>query len=129
MFEGFGERGFGGEGEVGGGGRHGGSGGGQMDQLWEWLLLLQAMVCCCGSGGGGGKWKYSEASEEVRRRDSRQCMFGYSLPDFETFLDNAYNVLATHTCSSTVDLLLLSCQIVMLATAAVPPIQAEDITT
>lgn len=43
VFEGFGERGFGGEGEVGGGGRHGGGGGGQMDQLWEWLLL-QAMV-------------------------------------------------------------------------------------
>lgn len=42
VFEGFGERGFGGEGEVSGGGRHGG-GGGQMDQLWEWLLL-QAMV-------------------------------------------------------------------------------------
>lgn len=68
MFEGFGERGFGGEGEVSGGGRHGG-GGGQMDQLWEWLFLLQAMVsyCCCWSGGG--KWKYSEASDEVRRRE------------------------------------------------------------
>lgn len=43
VFEGFGERGFGGEGQVSGGGRHGGGGGGQMDQLWEWLLL-QAMV-------------------------------------------------------------------------------------
>lgn len=44
VFEGFGERGFGGEGEVSGGGRHG-AGGGQMDQLREWwLLLLQAMV-------------------------------------------------------------------------------------
>lgn len=73
MFEGFGERGFGGEGEVSGGGRHGGGGGGggQMYQLREWLLLLQAMVgyCCCWSGGGGGKWKYSEASDEVRRRE------------------------------------------------------------
>lgn len=69
VFEGFGERGFGGEGEVSGGGRHGG--GGQMYQLREWLLLLQAMVgyCCCWSGGGGGKWKYSEASDEVRRRE------------------------------------------------------------
>lgn len=69
VFEGFGERGLGGEGEVSGGGRHGG-GGGQMYQLWESLsLLLQAMVgyCCCWSGGG--KWKYSEASDEVRRRE------------------------------------------------------------
>lgn len=69
VFEGFRERGFGGEGEVSGGGRHGGGGGGQMYQLREWLLLLQAMVgyCCCWSGGG--KWKYSEASDEVRRRE------------------------------------------------------------
>lgn len=55
----------------------------------------------------------------------KSAMFGC----FETFFDNAYNVLATRTSSLTVDLLLLSCQIVMLATAAVPPVQAEDITT
>lgn len=55
----------------------------------------------------------------------KSAMFGC----FETFFDNAYNVLATRISSLTVDLLLLSCQIVMLATAAVPPVQAEDITT
>lgn len=55
---------------------------------------------------------------------SRQCL-AVSKP----FFDNAYNVLAIRTSSLTVDLLLLSCQIVMLATAAVPPVQAEDITT
>lgn len=95
-----------------------------MDQLREWLLLLlQAMVsyCCCWSGGG--KWKYSEASDEFGAEKS--AMFGC----FETFFDNAYNVLAIRTSSLTVDLLLLSCQIVMLATAAGPPVQAEDITT
>lgn len=55
----------------------------------------------------------------------KSAMFGC----FETFFDNAYNPLAIRTSSLTVDLLLLSCQIVMLATAAVPPVQAEDITT
>lgn len=123
MFEGFGERGFGGEGEVSGGGRHGcGGGGGQMDQLWEWLLL-QAMVVVVVVGvevesGSIPKLQMKFGAE-------KSAMFGC----FETFFDNAYNVLATRTSSLTVDLLLLSCQIVMLATAAVPPVQAEDITT
>lgn len=120
MFEGFGERGFGGEGEVSGGGRHGG--GGQMYQLWEWLLL-QAMVVVVVVGvevesGSIPKLQMKFGAE-------KSAMFGC----FETFFDNAYNVLATRTSSLTVDLLLLSCQIVMLATAAVPPVQAEDITT
>lgn len=73
VFEGFGERGFGGEGEVGGGGRHGG-GGGQMDQLWEWLLLLllQALVVVVvvvGVETESGSIPGSEASDEVRRRE------------------------------------------------------------
>lgn len=70
MFEGFGERGFGGEGEVSGGGWHGGGGGGQMDQLWE-SLSLQAMVVVVvvGVEVESGTWKYSEASDEVRRRE------------------------------------------------------------
>lgn len=127
VFEGFGERGFGGEGEVSGGGRHGG-GGGQMYQLREWLLLLlllQAMV-----GGllfvvGVEVESGSIPKLQMKFGAEKSAMFGC----FETFFDNAYNVLATRTSSLTVDLLLLSCQIVMLATAAVPPVQAEDITT
>lgn len=96
-----------------------------MDQLREWLLLLQAMVgyCCCWSGGGGGSGSIPKL--QMKFGAEKSAMFGC----FETFFDNAYNVLAIRTSSLTVDLLLLSCQIVMLATAAVPPVQAEDITT
>lgn len=89
MFEGFGERGFGGEGEVSGGGRHGGGGGGgggQMDQLWEWLLL-QAMVVVVVVGvevesGSIPKLQMKFGAE-------KSAVFGC----FETFFDNAYNVL------------------------------------
>lgn len=94
-----------------------------MDQLREWLLLLQAMVVVVVVGvevesGSIPKLQMKFGAE-------KSAMFGC----FETFFDNAYNVLATRTSSLTVDLLLLSCQIVMLPTAAVPPVQAEDITT
>lgn len=122
VFEGFGERGFGGEGEVSGGGRHGG-GGAQMDHFWEWLLL-QAMVVVVVVVGVEVE-SGSIPKLQMKFGAEKSAMFGC----FETFFDNAYNVLATRISSLTVDLLLLSCQIVMLATAAVPPVQAEDITT
>lgn len=86
MFEGFGERGFGGEGEVSGGGWHGGGGGGQMDQLWE-SLSLQAMVVVVVMGvevesGSIPKLQMKFGAE-------KSAMFGC----FETFFDNACNVL------------------------------------
>lgn len=126
VFEGFGERGFGGEGEVSGGGRHGGGGGGgggQMDQLWE-SLSLQAMVVVVVVVGVEVESGIIPKLQ-MKFGAEKSAMFGC----FETFFDNAYNVLAIRTSSLIVDLLLLSCQIVMLATAAVPPVQAEDITT
>lgn len=88
VFEGFGERGFGGEGEVSGGGRHGcGGGGGQMDQLWEWLLL-QAMVVVVVVVGVEVE-SGSIPKLQMKFGAEKSAMFGC----FETFFDNAYNVL------------------------------------
>lgn len=76
--------------------------------LWEW------------------RWKVevpdSEASDEVRRREVGNVWLFRNL-----FGQRIQRTIRTS--SLTADLLLLSCQIVMLATAAVPPVQAEDITT
>lgn len=89
MFEGFGERGFGGEGEVSGGGRHGGGGGGgQMDQLWE-SLSLQAMVVVVVVVVGVEVESGSIPKLQMKFGAEKSAMFGC----FETFFDNAYNVL------------------------------------